>query len=359
MKKLIMLVLLYTTLVSCARSQSDFFELPNTGFKYSFRFNLTDGETMQIELINRSDIRYLRNTDSIVQLCNKDIDKIKDSLQEDLNARHINYVMDRNIPRRLRLTQHTTPYSQFIIADDMVGHFKTSQDTITITGTLSNGLGIAKLDNKRYFRISFFLNDLDNLIFYKGKLNEKISKLQAGMQQLWVPDKSGSVTLKGSPDISAPSSGGYSGLRNLFILRLSVDIQNYKTTFVPSISTGVSIIKRGGKLIREYGFLNELHFQFIKNTEGRMSSEISSFVSASYGRSVSQTNAAESKIALFPFVSLGYLVNRKSEAYDLNTFKLGLGRFSFAGGSTKIEPVIYFNNFFKGASPALRLVQRF
>ena len=60
-----------------------------------------------------------------------------------------------------------------------------------------------------------------------------------------------------------------------------------------------------------------------------------------------------------PAISIGYLIRRKGDFYEKNTFKLGLGRYAPFGGSLRIEPAFYFKNLFKGITPSLRITQYF
>ena len=55
--------------------------------------------------------------------------------------------------------------------------------------------------------------------------------------------------------------------------------------------------------------------------------------------------------------SLGYLIHREGDFMEKNTFRFGAGKLKLT--KTTIEPSMYFNNFFKGVTPGIRISQSF
>ncbi len=53
--------------------------------------------------------------------------------------------------------------------------------------------------------------------------------------------------------------------------------------------------------------------------------------------------------------SLGYLVNRKGDYFEKNTFRAGAGQISLFKDKIILESLFNFNNLFKGVTPGLRL----
>lgn len=96
-----------------------------------------------------------------------------------------------------------------------------------------------------------------------------------------------------------------------------------------------------------------------KNNGSKAKTFRNTFVTISYGSELIQKRQSQLRNITFPLLSIGYLFDNNGNYYDKNTFKVGLGRFSLSNGSTKIEPTVYFNNFFKGVTPSLRITQRF
>ncbi|MEO6539962.1 MAG: hypothetical protein ABIN74_03180, partial [Ferruginibacter sp.] len=73
---------------------------------------------------------------------------------------------------------------------------------------------------------------------------------------------------------------------------------------------------------------------------------------------VKKNNLAKDASYLTVF-SLGYLVRQKGNYFEKNTFRVGAGQVSLFRGNIKIEPVFYFNDFFKGITPGVKLLMNF
>jgi len=54
---------------------------------------------------------------------------------------------------------------------------------------------------------------------------------------------------------------------------------------------------------------------------------------------------------------LGYLIHQSGEFIKEGTFRFGAGKVKFS--KTTIEPSIYFDHFFKGVTPGIRISQSF
>ena len=342
-------------------AQSQAFEMPMGNIKRRFVISLGQGDKMQIELTDLDNLEQLSNLDSIVRVFIRDMEPLKDSLADELSAKRIDYIIDSSSIKKIRVSRYPAE-SQFAITNGELASLKTEQDTICITGKTAGkitGILFQKKPGYHYYRISFFLNNFSNLSRYMdGRLNEKIAALKKNMNTEWV-SKGGQVYLRKQPEIFAPAAKGYISGGDFLSLRLSVDAQNYKNYFVPSISFGFAIVSNNNFVRREFGLGSEQHFMFQKNDSGKLQAFRNSFLTVSYGRSTIKLNESKDDATLYPFISVGYLLKRRGDVYDKNTFKVGLGRFSFFGGSTRIEPTIYFNNLFKGVTPSLRIVQSF
>ncbi|HEY4288926.1 MAG TPA: hypothetical protein VGN00_17605 [Puia sp.] len=58
---------------------------------------------------------------------------------------------------------------------------------------------------------------------------------------------------------------------------------------------------------------------------------------------------------LYTNISIGYLIKREGEFFNKNTFRLGVGDMELKGGKILLQPLICFNDFFRGVTPGLRL----
>lgn len=339
------------------------FELPPDNIKRRFIIDLDKGNKMLVELTDIDQLDHLKNIDSILKVFVKDMEPLKDSLGAELLSRRIDYLMDSSAVRKIRIQRSQPAGSNFMVSGDELSSLKLSQDTISITGKVMGTVSLPFFRERpgyNYYRVSFFLNDLEDLSGYMdGQLNEKINELQQNINSNWVGERGGGVHMKKAPYISAPAARGYAGGSDYLTLRVSVDAQNYKSYFVPSVSLGFAILTHNNFVKREYGLGTEHHFLFAKNSEGKLETTRNSFLTLSYGQSSLKNGESRSNTNLYPFLSVGYLIKKRGDFYDKNTFKVGVGRFSLFGGSTKIEPTFYFNNLFKGVTPSLRITQNF
>ena len=367
MKKIFFLLVLATgttgELFAQTSNTEKTFDLPADNIRRKFTVDLGKGNKMQVELSNIDDLDRLANLDSIVQAFIDDIKPLKDSLSGELVSRRIDYIIDSTTFKKIRILKYPPKGSSFVINNGEAASLKLEQDTIVMTGSYygkTTGILFNKQKSLQYYRVSFFLNDLNDLTGYMdGRLNEKIKILDESWDNNWVASKDGQVHLKKYPEVSASSSHGYLGGSDYLNLKLSVDVQNYKNYFVPSASLGFNITTNNGFVRREFGFSGEFHFLFARNDSGKLQSFRNSFLTLSYDQTAIKTRKGNINLGISPFISLGYLIKRRGDFYDKHTFKLGLGRFSLFGGSTKIEPTFYFNNLFKGVTPSLRIVQNF
>ncbi|CAN5771431.1 hypothetical protein BH11BAC4_BH11BAC4_24540 [soil metagenome] len=131
---------------------------------------------------------------------------------------------------------------------------------------------------------------------------------------------------KKNPGISASALNGYTGGNDMLSLRVSTDIRNYKNYFVPSISLGLTIVANANLVRREYSVSGERNFLFLTNDNGKLEAYRNTFLAISYGRGSLKNNEVKSFGNRYPYFSLGYLIKRRGDYYDKNTFKPGLGR---------------------------------
>ena len=138
-----------------------------------------------------------------------------------------------------------------------------------------------------------------------------------------------------------------------------MDLQNYKQYFVPSFSLGAGLIISTSHFKWDIMMSWDPHFSFARNTQDKLKTFRNDFLTLTWGQGTVKGNNPRKESHLLFIMSLGYLIKRDGDYFDKNTFRMGGGRLSLFGGKTKIEPVMYFNNFFKGATPGLRWIQSF
>ena len=105
------------------------------------------------------------------------------------------------------------------------------------------------------------------------------------------------------------------------------------------------------------GVLWEPHFFFSRDAQNKLKTHRNDFITLVYAQGGTKDRDPRKDFAYSAHFSFGYLVHRSGNYFDKNTFRLGGGHVQFV--KTSIEPCIYFNNFFKGVSPAIRISQSF
>lgn len=358
MKKAIMALALLAGTRGEAFSQSNAdktFNVKPESIERVFTISLGKGEAMRLELTSLKDLDFIPSIDSILRVFITDIEPLKDSLSDELKSRVIDYIPGTNGKSQLRFRQVQPEASSYFLEQGTVAMMKLEQDTLNILLKVDD----RTINNRRrnpgskYYRVSLFLNSLGNLTSYTGTLDSRLSSLRENALKKWIPGTDGQVLLKSDPSISSGlAQGAVAGRSDYLNLRLSADIQNYKNVFVPSISFGFDIITNRGKQKRTYSLLAESHFSFDRPSSGKLQSSRSAFLTVGYSqKSISALNGMQ----FSPAVSFGWLARQRGSLFDKNTFKIGFGRVNIFNDRVRLEPVIYFNDFFKNVSPGIRL----
>lgn len=342
------------------------FEIDDANFQRKFTINIDKGNKVQIELKSMDDLDKIKNLDSLLAVFMQDLKLLKDSLPDDASSVRIDYVAAATGTKTVRIVKHAPQGSSFVIRKDDLAALKLEQDTVNFIGRV---LFVAKytlrkpFDEVRYYKVSFFVNNLSDLDTYvAGKLNEKIATLNEKTQaSRWVKDNAGNWHIrKGDQSISAKNPAGYVANQNDFITsRLSANAQNYKSYFVPSFNLGIAAVFIKENFKRDIGLSWEPNFLFAKNAAGKLTTYRNDFITLTFGQGPIKENDAHKESPFISAFSLSYLTRRKGDFFDKNTLRLGAGQLSLFEGKTKIEPMFYFTNLFKGVTPGIRWTQQF
>lgn len=335
------------------------FELPADKITRRFQVDLDKGNKMQVELIDIADLERIGNADSLVRDFLQNLAPLKDSLSDDLLYKRIDYVIETAPAKKIRIRQGRPNSTSYVIQQGEAAALKLEQDTINLAGSTGTGKNKAGLS----YRISFFMNSWSELEAYAdGRLNEKLRALKQNYRTNWTRGKDGRMHLTNDPAISAKMGQGLFDMPgDMLALTAAAGAQNYKNYFAPSFSLGAtvttSIISRNSRIKREIGIYWEPMFFFGKNSNGKLTTYRNDFLTLSYGQGPEKRVGRESSM-LFIF-SVGYLVHREGDYVAPHTIRIGAGRLSLFEGKTKLEPMLYFNDFFKGVTPGIRLMQYF
>lgn len=361
MKKTICLWMLISSItgVVCAQekkavtNEDKTFELPANKITRRFWIELNKGNKMQVELVNIDDLEQIGNVDSLVRMFLQDLSPLKDSLSDELCYKRIDYVIDAKA-RKIRIYKGRSNSSSYLIQQGEVAALKLEQDTIHLLGRVNNG---------HPYRLSFFVNNWNELGTYAdGRLNDKLHTLGTKYNTDWKRGEDGRMHLTKDYLISAKQNRGYlSPGGDQLELNVAANIQNYKNYFVPGFTLGGAVIMssifRNTAVRHELGVYWEPNFFFGRNSDGKLTTYRNDFLTVTYGKRLIRESGGEPKVQMA--FSLSYLIHREGNYIEKNTFRLGAGRLSLFEGKTKLEPVLYFNDFFKGVTPGIRLIQYF
>ena len=347
----------------CAQSGDKTFEVPDhIIFNRKFTINLDNKNQLVIRLSDINDLQQLSNLDSLVQVFLRDMGPLKDSLTDELSAKRIDYVSDAQYRKKIRLVQYPVAGSSFLVDRGGLAALRTVQDTIHLIGILPNPPKPAdntSRKNPRYYHFSFYLNDWSEIRNYlNGELNAKLKTLQTGINEKWIKTW-GSRHMKADKSITATQPRGHAAGYSYLSGYLSVNAQNYKNYFVPSFSVGLQATltnkERSFKWVP--GVLWEPHFFFSKDVHNDLKMYRNDFLSLMYAQGGTKDHDPRKEFSFSTHFSFGYLVHHSGNFFDKNTFRLGAGKVQLL--KTTIEPGMYFNHFFKGVSPTIKISQSF
>lgn len=309
----------------------------NPEIKKSHIIELDNNEKLLLEFASADMLQHPPSLDSILKNFMKDIRSRKDSIYLTVNTVRIDQILlpDGTRRNRLKVSPPSADYT-FINGDD-ISLSKVDQDTISFTAWNMD-------DSSKEYRYTLYLNFIKSLDQYEGKFDQMIAKISPDMY------RSENVTDTIPPPFLQTNP------RMVMLFRPSIDIQNHRTMFVPSVTLGLVVAKTKANIYTEYSIASELHFTFGKEPDGKIRTYANSFVTLSYGKG-KLYNTEQVPVRLFPYVSLSYLVKNKADSYPGETFRVGFGRwFLGLNKSTKIEPALYISDF-KHVSPTIRLCQ--
>jgi hypothetical protein len=320
------------------------FALPPFSIKRTYHADLAKGNKFQLEIGDPTDVGHLQNIDSILMVFLSDLKAFHDSLSDPLTVKRIDYLIESSGRKKLRLRQFRPAAATFLLEGKEPAQLRLRQDTIYIILLSAHGT------TTRYDRFAFFINsydELENLV--TTGLNEKVRLMRDGIK--WRNRLGHSSINETDPSVTEDQYN---------IDQLQFDIfmnaQNYKNYFVPSVGLGATIRLFRGYNEHEFGAYWEPNFFFSTNTQGHLETLRNDFIIFHYGYDRSDNKHKPSKeTGLYTNISIGYLIQRQGEYFNKHTFRLSVGDMEFKGGKILLQPLIYFNDFFRGVTPGLRL----
>ncbi len=326
-----------------------------------YRIDLGKGNAMRLELVDGADLSRFENIDSLLLLFLGDMKAFRDSLSDPMTTKHIDYLIDSSGQKKLRIRQTRPAASTFLLDGSEPAILRLEQDTIYIllaspADRSSSGKASRPV---RYDRLGFFLNRYSELESYiTSGLNRKIQLIRESKHKNYSwKTKNGRNFLVADPTISAVTAPMHNGDR--LELNGFVAAQNYKNYFTPSFSLGASVELSHGFNTNIFGVYWEPVFLFAPNAQGRLQTYRNDFLVARFGFSKKDESGKEENsnaaLGFAPSFSLAYLIGRQGSLVEPHTFRITLGSVKALKGGLHFDPCLYFNDFFKGVTPGIRL----
>lgn len=334
------------------------FSLPAHSTKREFRIQLGRGNVMELQLAVLSDLDRLENIDSLLLVFTGDMKAFRDSLADPLTTKQIDYVIDPSGQKKVRIRQ-TGLTSTFLLDGGEPAQLRLTQDTIYILiahlpATPSSG---KKGQELQYDRLGFYVNRYSELESYIATgLNKKIHLIRtASNTKNTYTTKVGQNYLVADPTITSVWAGNN---RDRLELNGFVNAQNYKNYFVPSFVLGAAANLYLGYNHSVYGVYWEPLFLFAPNGQGQLRTYRNDLLVIRYGFDHEDVSGHERSVNSIGFgsnFSIAYLIGSQGNLIPAHTFRITLGSLKALKGGFHLDPCLYFNDFFKGVTPGLRL----
>jgi len=333
-----------------------------------FTIQLTKGNKIILEMADKQGLNYVKNLDSLLLQCYNTISLLQDSLKNETTTKRIDIALQDDGNIKMRFQEFANKASNYTVLNKELYGLKLDQDTVNIIGYYTSITPVEWSKKKIYltspYKITLLLNNVTELKEYlKGQFNTVIAQLHNDWNQyneLGNKDKwSRKLTaVYGITDDTKKIVFGrvpYSLRKTYVTTYLSIGMQNVQNVFSPSLAGGVEVYF--------FGDLNrERHFQlfvdnyfFFERYSGTATKIFNNdFLTFQY-KFVQQEKSIDGqyKVKYFSQFSLGYLISRRGEYFDKNTFKVGLSGVEYH--SVQLTPGFFITGFFKKVTPTISL----
>lgn len=342
---------------NAAGSAAKPFELPPYSVTLIYKIRLGNGNMLHMQLANGYDLHSFLNIDSLLTTVLNDLKPFSDSLADPLTVKQIDYLIDQTGKKKLRLRQYRPPATSFLLDGPEPAILRIQQDTINILLITKVGAHSGHtLNGLRYDRLSFCLNHYSEFeTIAKTGLNGKIASIIAHQ-----PAKSNVYSHPFSYGLVDSVGETTFPTRQFNQLELSAGaaIENYKSYFAPSFVARAMVTLHYPHDLYHFGVSWEPVFLFSPNGQGHLQTYVSNLVVLNYEHDHAEwkdgKEIVKPNFSLDPAFSFGYFISPQGNFFTKPAFRLTYGAAKF-GGNLRIEPCLFFNGFFRNATPGLRL----
>lgn len=334
-----------------------------------FEFWLPKGNSMILEFTSDAQVDSLPPIDSLMRSVWQDLQHLADSFDNDLSSLRVDVIIENN-SKTIRWKNHPQPADVFRVKEGGVTQLKIEPDTLRIRIATNGPIeGYNKSNGSRSpirpwraYYITFLLNHLQDVVPLAE--DPKLQRTIALFQQDFAQRK------RRKTDLLTRYFGIYNVMRELrispnrlpyqgvgrsttFVPYIQLGVQYARGAWLPSAGTGLQLTLQQSKSIQQQiTLLWEPHFLFNRLPDEKVNMQRQDFITFRY-RTSHDFERGKEAVQWVQNFSLGYLIRRKGDFFEPNTFK-----FSLPGLQAKnlvLEPEFFFNGLVKNFSPSLKL----
>jgi hypothetical protein len=332
-------------------TEDQLFDPPAYSFTVIYKIRLGNKNMLQIQLANGYDIRSFRNIDSLLTAFLDDIKAFRDSLADPLTVKHIDYLIDSAGKKKLRIRQYRPAATSFLLDGPEPAILRAYQDSINILLVSPAGSFPGRtIRGLHYDRLSFYVNHFDELgtLDVAGLKNEIVTIIS---HQTIKPGAFNRPTNYIVND-SVIKTNLPERMHDQLALSASGAVENYKNFFTPSAVVRATADLHRGRNEYLLGVSWEPLFFFSAASNGHLETYRNDLIVLNYEHNHPGSDPKPA-FGLDPAFSLGYVIGRQGNYFTQPSFRLTYG--AGKAGPLRIEPALFFNNFFKGVTPGLRV----
>ncbi len=357
----------WTYLEGMNRSDQYFNPINRNWLRHQFIIDLAGGNRMIIQMASKSQLPQLLNMDSVLLQVQTVINELKDSLKLTTNNLKLDYSTDFSGITRIRTQIYPSTRQHYVIKQKELASLKIEQDTIVISGMIKKSTA-ERIDYRGIYyslpyTITLLLNTYEQLAtLLNGNLGPVMEQIRSewNSNEKWSSENNWKYNLTGYYNLTDPSKN--SRIRNTwsrnrynstFAPYVHLGIQSINGRFSPSVAAGIELINSYKNSNNQFQLFWEPHFYFDPTTAGKNKMYRNDFISFQYV-TVTYDNTERNKVLFNQLFSIGYLVSRRGDFLEPNTFKMGLPGARYR--DVFLHPEFVFNKFLKNFQPSLKLM---
>jgi len=327
---------------------------------HKFIIHLTNENRVIVQLNSMKDLPAVINLDSLFTDVLKNLEPLKDSLQNELNTKRIDYIIDTNGSKKIRIINFPATGSTYAVKGGDIALLKIEQDTVRVKGFMKS---FAKsyvfpyklVREQKYWEVTFLVNNILEIAaaYLNGTLTNTMKKISDEYisKTKWTraKDKNLNFTANYYPyDKEKPGKSVYTGTHPAITLILSyrLGLETVRNTFGGSFSEGISVNIKKGNTVKLYTAYWDVLLLPDRDNIGKWRANGYGFITLQWSSINPKPLLPDNRYNKLTYentTSISYLIRGNGNYFDENTFKFG-----FPGVRYKtlyLYPQLIFNKY--------------